>query len=43
MQVVRLTNENNSFHEANSRAVKLQHQRELLCLREELQAERDRF
>ena len=43
LRVVRLVNENSSFHEANVRAMKVQHQRELACLREELAAERARL
>ena len=43
LQVIRLVNENSSFHEANARAVKVQHQREISCIRDELHAERNRL
>lgn len=40
--MTRACNENNGFYEASLKAAKVQHQRELTCLREELLAERKR-
>ena len=42
-RVFRAANENNSFYEATSQSIKIQHQRELSCLRDELHAERKKY
>lgn len=41
-KMMRMSNENMSFFEAANKSAKLQHERELACLREELAEERKR-
>ena len=41
-KLLRISNDNMSFHDAAAKSLKLQHDRELSCLREELAEERKR-
>jgi hypothetical protein len=41
-KMLRVSNENMSFFEAANKTIKLQHEREMACLREELAEERKR-
>lgn len=42
-KLLRASNDNMSFFDAASKTLKLQHERELACLREELSEERKRY